>query len=302
MEEEAEQCKEMPYVQSFLKRRCNELVSFQEKNADDKNLFIAGKIDEFSMAEINNLERKFSIVISNDYVIIMLKTGKVHCMTQRNVQSFLNAAFLEKYGILFSQPAIADELPVVNLNECHKSFIKIPDGGILIRRDSRQGYPLLVVEVGHYANNMDFLLRIAEIYLNPHTHIDYVLLVNVLSVQRRVQSIGFVLCTRISNLSDMSQSMQIFHGLAKCNKQDHGKFGSRRKSEVDLLRATFEEIQDIYDVLVLFDNTVERNSLHNVTFSLSEDVIFRDIPNPHNFNQFLEISISEMLLQDIVDI
>ena len=95
--------------------------------------------------------------------------------------------------------------------------------------------------------------------------------------------------------------LQNFHSHAYCSKQDHGKFDSKRKSDI-LLRASFEKIQDIYDVIVLFDDTVERNGPHNITFSLSEDVIFQDIPNPNNFNQFLDITIPEMLLQVIFDI
>ena len=94
---------------------------------------------------------------------------------------------------------------------------------------------------------------------------------------------------------------KIFHGFAKCNKQDHGRFGSSRKSEVDLFKASSNEIQDIYDVLVLFDDIVEQNGPHNITFSLSENGIFRDILNPNNFNQSLAITIPE-IFQDIFDI
>ena len=87
-------------------------------------------------------------------------------------------------------------LRVVNINEGRVVFGKECDGDISLR-DSKYNYPTVVVEIGATQDDMDLLLREAEVYLNQETDIQYVILLNIEFNQQRVESLRLLLCLRL---------------------------------------------------------------------------------------------------------
>lgn len=120
-------------------------------------------------------------------------------------------------------------LRVKNFNECGFCFCKEPDGGLQLLHDSRRGQPVAAEEVGFTHEGQDLLLREAEVFLNQHTHVEYVLLVNTIARNSRVESIRFTLCSRHRIQAQKTRQRLFRKPNPPCKREEGLKFGSKKR-------------------------------------------------------------------------
>ena len=216
---------------------------------------------------------------------------------------------MRRYGNRIPRSMPSPDLPVINLNECHTKFAKVPDGGLALRGTS-SAYPSIVIEVGSTNDDMDMLLREAEIFLNQITTIEYVMLLNIEFRDGRVDNLRFVLCRRLPTPILIS-AQRVFALELENRAQQQGQqtenlglvcksnFGGKRKSESELRKMNAQEIDRTYQIQVINDFTVTRGTIRNLNFTFEDEPLVRGTALENQFNGTFTIVI---LIEDLEDI
>ena len=171
-------------------------------------------------------------------------------------------------------------LSVMNVNECHATFEKIPDGTILIGSNGARGSERVVVEVAYRHENFDLLLREAKVLLHQYTRVSYALLVRVFFLEDTYFMLQVLLCTRKNNkelekLQDEFSTKRTW----KCIEYSSGlterdKFGPSRLSDSDSRSVSGRDLENYYQIIILHDQTVSHDNLQPVTLTFLDEFPF----------------------------
>ncbi len=143
-------------------------------------------------------------------------------------------------------------------------------------------------QIGHNPEGIDMLLQEAEVLLDRRTSIEYVRPVNVVSRNQQVNFIRFMLCRR-RNPSAQSEDESSVPRTRSCSS----KFSYRRCSEKSLEKMSTEEIEGTYDLEIMYDETVTRDTIRNITFRLEVEPFTRNTEFEGTLEEYFEIAITE---------
>lgn len=280
------------------------------KDPTRKGTVVSISLDKFDPEEILNPPDEVRLHIAYKNVLFKSYGNPPHDRGQGNTNICLANFFQIRYGMENITPVTDASLAVRNVNECHTKFIKKPDGGVRINCSNRV-YPPVVVEVGSTNDDLDMLLREAEVYLNQYTEIEYVLLLNIEFSANQIDNLRFVLCRRlpISQLqilqAEFAKDQEKFaKKLAKLRiKQGtcESRLGGRRKSEDELKEMDAHQIQQVYQVEIINDYFVTRETIRDLAFLFEDEPIIRGTALENLFNGHFLVVITARRLLDIFE-
>jgi hypothetical protein len=265
------------------------------KNIDSKDPFDIGSVFDFPREEILQPPDGVRIFVSFNRVLAIVRPGPAHTVAVSLTNRAIQISLVEKFGFQNVYPIYSPTIRCQNIKECHSWFSKKPDGGLFIGKIQHEPYyialrnPTIVVEVGHTYEGMDLLLREAEVLLNRRTSIEYVMLVNLVSRNQQVNSVRFMLCRRRRNSSVQSEDESSVPVTRSCSS----KFSNRRCTEKSLERMSIEEIEGTYDLEIVQDETVTRDTIRNITFRLEVEPFTRNTQLEGSFEGEFEVVITE---------
>ena len=181
-----------------LAEECKKEVESTDKVFPDTTPIGYGVVSDFDPEELMHPPRDCKIFISYGVVYSHSGCSPIHGSTSAKLMHMLLSVMENRYGRRNVMGNYGTGIPVVNLNECHATFGKIPDDTILIGSNGARSSERVVIEVAYRHENLDLLLREAEVLLNQYTRVNYALLVRIFYLEDML-NIRFFLYTRRSN-------------------------------------------------------------------------------------------------------
>ena len=263
-----------------------------------KTPYVMGRIEDFRQEELENPPKGVKFFVEFGDVLAVSCGGETHSDTAGAISSEIHIEFMGQYGRFQANNGGSYGVKVKNENSCHVHFTKEVDGSVYLGETNLVKNHQVVVEVGYRHENMDLLLREAEVLLNQHTSVEYTLLVNIISSATDVIAFRFVLCRRVSRriLAKGQKYMEQFN-----NPCDPDKFGHVRIRD-NLLRdrdlTTINPVSE-YNLIVVSDQTVERNEIRDVQLPFIHDIIVQGTTFQNDFHGSFLVTISHQVMYQL---
>ena len=262
-----------------LADECRREVESTNKVFPDTTPYRIGEVSDFDPQELEYPPENCKIFISYGVVYSHSGCSPIHGGTLAELTSTLLFSMKNRYGWRNVTINHGTGLSIMNVNECHATFGKIPDDTILIGSNGARGSERVVVEVAYRHENLDLLLREAEVLLNQYTRVSYALLVGVFFLED-ILCFRFFLCTRRNNKElEKLQNEFTKRRTWKCTEYSFGlterdKFGPSRHSDSDSRSVSGRDLENYYQIIILHDQTVSHDNLQPVTLTFLDEFPF----------------------------
>ena len=243
----------------------------------DNEPICIGTISDFGEAQIQNLSKGERIFVAFERVYTIICGQVVHSIALNAISTALFLSAKISFPSFNVHTYHSRRIRVTNINEGGATFWKVPDGGIVFVNELHncRRHSFVVVEVGYQNEGMDMLMREAEVFLNQKTLVQYVVLMNIVSVNHRPQSIRIVVCRRIPRKELLASQKK----WEKVKPEDcKVKILVRRMMELTLSAINFEENRHQYDVHVTYNRTFLREQVEDALFELDFELAAIGIP------------------------
>ena len=150
-----------------------------------KEHFVLGKFDDFDFEPMKEFSEKCKFFVENDTVFAISHTFPRHEIVSKSIGLFILNAFEDAYEATDPVQGLGfQEIPMWNMKHGGRKFFKQPDESFNFKKKFRSSElikdPVITVEVGYMHENLDLLLRQAEVSLNQSTNIPYVFVANII--------------------------------------------------------------------------------------------------------------------------